>query len=113
MTSVIIHYQEIALKGRNRPWFVERLLHNLRVATSDLGVQHVRTLMGRIELVLSRDGDWDVLRERLATTFGIANFSKAVHTSSSLDTLGDRILADLGDRAPQSFAIAARRADKR
>ena len=54
MTSVIIHYQEIALKGRNRPWFIERLLHNLRVATSDLGVQHVRTMMGRIELVLAR-----------------------------------------------------------
>jgi thiamine biosynthesis protein ThiI len=113
MTSVIIHYQEIALKGRNRPWFVERLLHNLRVATSDLGVQHIHTLMGRIELVLSRDGDWEVLRERLSTTFGIANFSKAVHTSSHLDALGDRILADLGDRGPQSFAIAARRADKR
>ena len=113
MTSVIIHYQEIALKGRNRPWFIERLLHNVRVATSDLGVQHVRTMMGRIELVLHDDSDWDALRERLTTTFGIANFSKAVHTSSNLDTLGERILADLGDRAPESFAVAARRADKR
>ena len=113
MTSVIIHYQEIALKGRNRPWFIERLLHNLRVATSDLGVQHVRTMMGRIELVLHDDSDWATLRERLSTTFGIANFSKAVHTSSNLDTLGERILADLGDRSPESFAVAARRADKR
>jgi thiamine biosynthesis protein ThiI len=113
MASVIIHYQEIALKGRNRPWFVERLLHNLRVATSDLGVQHVRTMMGRIELVLHDDSDWATLRERLSTTFGIANFSKAVHTSSNLDTLGERILADLGDRSPESFAVAARRADKR
>ena len=113
MTSVIIHYQEIALKGRNRPWFVERLLHNLRVGTSDLGVQHVRTMMGRIELVVHDDSDWAALRERLSTTFGIANFSKAVHTSSNLDTLGERILADLGDRAPESFAVAARRADKR
>jgi len=113
MTSVIIHYQEIALKGRNRPWFIERLLHNLRVGTSDLGVQHVRTMMGRIELVLHDDSDWAALRERLSTTFGIANFSKAVHTSSNLDTLGERILADLGDRAPESFAVAARRADKR
>ena len=26
MQSVIVHYQEIALKGRNRPWFVERLV---------------------------------------------------------------------------------------
>jgi thiamine biosynthesis protein ThiI len=113
MTSVIIHYQEIALKGRNRPWFIERLLHNLRVATADLSVHQIRTLMGRIEVVLSRDGDWDALRERLVTTFGIANFSNAVHTSSNIDTLADRIVADLGDRQPHSFAIAARRADKR
>ena len=97
MTSVIIHYQEIALKGRNRPWFIERLLHNLRVATSDLGVQHVRTMMGRIELVLHDDSDWAALRERLSTTFGIANFSKAVHTSSNLETLCERILTEIGE----------------
>jgi adenylyl- and sulfurtransferase ThiI len=42
MTSVIVHYQEIALKGRNRPWFIARLVRNLREATSDLGVTRVR-----------------------------------------------------------------------
>jgi thiamine biosynthesis protein ThiI len=76
-------------------------------------VRHIRTLMGRLELVLNDDSDWEALRDRLSTTFGIANFSNAVHTSSHLDTLGDRIVADLGDRHPQSFAVAARRADKR
>ena len=25
MNSVVVHYQEIALKGRNRPWFIGRL----------------------------------------------------------------------------------------
>jgi thiamine biosynthesis protein ThiI len=113
MTSVIVHYQEIALKGRNRPWFIERLAHNLRGATADLGVQDVRTLMGRIELVFGPEADWNAVKARLSTVFGVANFSKAGHTSSNLETLGDRILADLGDRSPRSFAIAARRSDKR
>ena len=36
MKSVIVHYQEIALKGRNRPWFVNRLVRHLRAATADL-----------------------------------------------------------------------------
>ena len=31
MDSVIVRYQEIALKGRNRPWFIERLVGNLVV----------------------------------------------------------------------------------
>ena len=30
MKSIVIHYQEIALKGKNRPWFVARLVRNLR-----------------------------------------------------------------------------------
>ena len=30
MKSIVLHYQEIALKGKNRPWFVARLVRNLR-----------------------------------------------------------------------------------
>jgi len=52
MTSIVVHYQEIALKGNNRPWFIARLVRNLREATADLGVRQVTALMGRIELVL-------------------------------------------------------------
>ena len=113
MRSVIVHYQEIALKGRNRPWFIERLTQNLRAATEDLGVTTVRPLMGRIELVLEPSASWDAIRERLHTVFGVANFLLAGRTSSSLEILGDAILSELGDRSPGSFSVAARRSDKR
>ena len=52
MNSIVVHYQEIALKGKNRPWFLGRLVRNLRRALSDLDVRSVRALMGRIEVVL-------------------------------------------------------------
>ena len=42
MNSIVVHYQEIALKGNNRPWFVARLARNLRTATRDAGVHEVR-----------------------------------------------------------------------
>ena len=113
MKSVIVHYHELALKGRNRPWFVDRLKRNLRVATAGLDVERVRTLMGRIELVLGPDGRWEDVQARLETVCGVANFSWAGRASSDLDALGAAILADLGDRAPASFRVAARRSDKR
>ena len=113
MKSVIVHYHELALKGRNRPWFVDRLKRNLRVATADLDVERVRTLMGRIELVLGPEGRWEEVQARLETVCGVANFSWAGRASSDLDALGAAILADLGDRAPASFRVAARRSDKR
>ena len=52
MQSVIAHYQEIALKGRNRPWFLRRLIRNLHTLLSDLDVREIRTPMGRIEILL-------------------------------------------------------------
>ena len=77
MTSIVVHYQEIALKGNNRPWFVSRLARNLRTATRDIGVKEVRVLMGRIELVLEDDADWDIVRGRVENVFGVANFARA------------------------------------
>ncbi|MBI2834564.1 MAG: tRNA 4-thiouridine(8) synthase ThiI [Acidobacteria bacterium] len=113
MDSVLVHYQEIALKGKNRPWFIARLVKNLRVATSDLDVRGVRALVGRIELVLGPSATWDEVRQRLKRVFGIANFSRAGRTDLDLDHLASAILDDLGDRAVPSFRISARRADKR
>jgi thiamine biosynthesis protein ThiI len=113
MKSVVVHYQEIALKGNNRPWFVARLARNLRLATKDVGVREVRVLMGRIELVLEPAAEWDVVRDRLSHVFGVANFAKAGSTPLDIDAITAAILGDLGDTETSSFRVAARRADKR
>ena len=77
MKSVVIHYQEIALKGKNRPWFVARLVKNIKEATKDLDIKEVRALMGRIELVLGPTATWESVRDRVAMVFGVGNFAKA------------------------------------
>ncbi len=113
MTSIVVHYQEIALKGKNRPWFIARLVRNLRQAVSDLDVVSVRALMGRIELVLGPAAAPEVIGERIRRTFGIANFSYAGRTTLDLDEIAAAILTDLGDRTCESFRVSVRRADKR
>jgi tRNA uracil 4-sulfurtransferase len=113
MKSIVLHYQEIALKGNNRPWFVSRLVRNLRTATADLDVRDVRALMGRIELVLGDGSDWNAVRDRVSRVFGIANFAQAGRAPLDLDAIAAKILGDLGDREPPTFRVSARRADKR
>jgi thiamine biosynthesis protein ThiI len=113
MKSVIVHYQEIALKGRNRPWFVARLVRNLREAVADLDVRDVRPLMGRIEVVLGPNADWNSVRDRLSRVFGIGNFARAGRTRLDVDAIAAEILNDLGDVRPATFRVSARRADKR
>jgi tRNA uracil 4-sulfurtransferase len=113
MNSIVVHYQEIALKGRNRPWFVSRLVRNMRVATSDLDVRQVRPLVGRIEVVLGSGATYDQVRERLERVFGIANLAPAGRTPLDIDGIAAAILADLGGREVSSFRVSAKRADKR
>jgi thiamine biosynthesis protein ThiI len=112
MKSIVIHYQEIALKGKNRPWFVARLVRNIREATKDLDVRDVRALQGRIELVLG-DAAWETARARVATVFGIGNFARAGRAPLEVDAIARRILEDLGPGDPASFRVSARRSDKR
>ncbi len=111
--SIIVHYQEIALKGKNRPWFLGRLLRHLREAVGDLDVKEVRSLMGRIELVLGPTVDRDVVSERIRHTFGVANFSHATRAPLDVGAMAAAIVRDLQGQTPASFRVSARRADKR
>jgi len=113
MTSVIVHYQELALKGRNRPWFIHTLVRNLRAVLADLDVVRVQALMGRIEIRLGPSAPWPTVRERLQRLPGIANFLQATHVTPNVDAIADGIVAQLPGRTAKSFRIAARRADKR
>ena len=103
MTSVVVHYQEIALKGRNRPWFIGRLVRNLRQVVSDFDVREVRALVGRIEMVLGPSVEWNELRERVRHVFGVANFARAGRVGADVDQLADAILRDLAGQSVESF----------
>jgi tRNA uracil 4-sulfurtransferase len=122
MNSIVVHYQELALKGKNRPWFLGKLVRNLRRALSDLDVRSVRALMGRLEVVLGPSAVPEAVSERISRVFGIANFSYAGSTpleygssdvTGDFDAIAKAILVDLGDRTCTSFRVSARRADKR
>ena len=113
MTSVVIHYKELALKGRNRPWFVKILIRNLRTALADFDIRSIRSVMGRIEVDLGAATSWDAVSDRVRRVFGIANYSRAARAPHDFDALAAAILSDLGDRDAASFRVSARRADKR
>jgi thiamine biosynthesis protein ThiI len=113
MNSVVVHYQEIALKGRNRPWFIGRLVRNIRTALGDLDVARVVVKMGRIEIVLRSPDAWEAVAERLRHVFGIANFSRAALVPLDVDGIAKAILGDLEGVEVSTFRVSARRADKR
>jgi thiamine biosynthesis protein ThiI len=112
MTTVLAHYSELALKGHNRSWFLRRLVRNLHVALAGLGVRRVRSLMGRIEVVLGDAAAQDEIAERFSRVFGVANFSIAHPLPLDLDAMAAAILEGLPDDDVAGFRVRVRRADK-
>jgi thiamine biosynthesis protein ThiI len=113
MTSIVVHYKELALKGHNRSWFIQILIRNIRAALAGIDVVSVRSVMGRIEIELGANAPPDETRTRLARVFGIANFSYATRATHDFEQLADAILATMGPRQPESFRVSVRRTDKR
>ena len=111
--SFVVHYQEIALKGKNRPWFLAQLVRSLRRAVADLPGTRVNALMGRLEVVPGPAVSPDAIADRIRHTFGIANFSFARRVPIDLDGIAEAVLRDLGDQSCEAFRVSARRADKR
>ncbi len=113
MNAIVVHYKELALKGRNRPWFVQILIRNIRQALRGFDILSVRSIMGRIEIELGKAAEWPAVSERLSHVFGIANFSYAGRCSHDFEELASTIMAGVGDRHVDSFRVSVRRADKR
>jgi thiamine biosynthesis protein ThiI len=113
VSSVVIHYGELALKGRNRPWFIRLLVRSIERQLADLDVIDVGALVGRIIVRLGPAADWPEVRRRLALLPGIGNFALATHVPPDLDAIGDAVVAAVAGRSAPSFRISARRADKR
>jgi thiamine biosynthesis protein ThiI len=118
MRCVIIHYHELALKGRNRPYFEGRLVRHIRRALKGLGAARVEPLQGRIRAMLTEEARWEPIRERLARVFGIANFSLNQMVALDLDKpdlapLHAATAAVIRDKSFSTFRVSTRRADKR
>jgi tRNA uracil 4-sulfurtransferase len=118
---VVLRYHEIALKGRNRPFFVRRLTDHVRRATEDLPVGPVGRASARLLLPVADIACWPELRTRLGRVFGLANFAlahevpfgvSAADADQVLVRLAAAIVAELGGTRPESFRIDAKRSDK-
>jgi thiamine biosynthesis protein ThiI len=112
MHCVMIHYNEIGLKGKNQPLFTRRLQANLLRATAGAGVRRVQERSGRVVLLLTREADWPVIRERLRSVFGIANFSLAERVELDMAALKTAVGKALQGRSFGSFKVATKRAYK-
>ena len=117
---VVIRYHEIALKGRNRPFFVRRLVEHVERVTVDLAVGAVERASARLLLPLRDPACWPEVRTRLGRVFGVANLALAHEApldrvgdpAATLARLGELIVERLRGQSVPSFRVLTKRGDK-
>jgi thiamine biosynthesis protein ThiI len=114
----IVHYHELALKGRNRDFFEQCLVRNLKLAVKDSRVRRVESLQGRIRIIIPEGVDPAVVAARVSRTCGVSNLLLTESVPLSLDRPDLTPLKEAAARAVagtifSSFRVSAKRADKR
>ncbi|KKR07493.1 MAG: putative tRNA sulfurtransferase [Parcubacteria group bacterium GW2011_GWC2_39_14] len=106
--AIIVHFDEIGLKGKNQKFFVRRLVENVS--------QKLKTdvKIGAKKLVVSwpKNKSWDQIASLLNIIPGIAFFAPATICASKLEDIKINSKKVIEFYKPQSFRFTARRADK-
>lgn len=108
---IIVHYSEIALKGKNRIFFEEVLRKNLERKLEGFGVKRLHGKM-LVELAGSPFPDEGRVFKKISETPGVAYFAPAVRVESDFGKIKEAALV-LAEGMNGSFRIKARRSDKK
>jgi tRNA uracil 4-sulfurtransferase len=120
---VLLKLGEIVLKGRNRQQFERLLQNNIRLATADLGIglrlwQRDGVIVlspvrpGQHEQPGAAEAAADQIAERMLRVMGVVRVCRAVRVAKDPQAAVDAAI-ELAAGRPGSFAVRARRRDKR
>ena len=117
-THIIIHYDEITLKGGNRHFFERVLMNNTREFIKETGCKNIYKEGGKIIIEIDMDEiGIQKIKEILKNIPGISNFYFAVSEKKNLEKISKKTAELLNDylqtENKKTFKIEARRADKK
>lgn len=105
----VLHYNEIGLKGKNRPLFIERLADGIGRAASPLCEARVHKRTGRLVLETTGLRDPAALIDALRKVFGVAYFARARRVPLDPDAASRAALEMIAPLRIGSFRVRTRK----
>ncbi|RSL34269.1 tRNA 4-thiouridine(8) synthase ThiI [Salibacterium salarium] len=110
---ILVRYGELALKGKNRTEFENKLKRNIQYAIQDFSTAKVKKTYGRMMIELNNENPEKVM-EPLKHVFGLSSFSLAMKSPNEIEQIKETALQAFlqHDGKKRTFKINARRAFK-
>ena len=111
-SKILVRYGEIALKGKNRSQFEQKLHRNLSGAVKGCSAKVIR-MHGRF-MVTGPEENLDTMLEQLSRVFGVVSISSVQETELDLERIKETAAKIVALLPPtlNTFKIACRRANK-
>lgn len=115
MDYIVCHYAEIGLKGKNRRFFEERLVSNIKRSLNPVYFESVKRISGRLLIKLSAEGTayQKQIEDALKNVFGISGFSFAISCKQEMKAIREGAYKLLSHKKPRTFRIEAKRGEKK
>jgi tRNA uracil 4-sulfurtransferase len=110
---IVVHYHELWLKGANRRFFLGKLFTALRQSLEGIGVERIEQPGDRFLVRLREGASVSAAVERVRRVLGVANFAVAQPVERDLDAICRAAWNEVEPLAFATFAVRAKRSDKR
>ena len=108
----IVHYGEVGLKGKNRSFFENRLVRNIKQALEGTEYTDVQRIHGRILVRVDANSDIPEIQRRLGAVMGIAHFELCRVTEQNIEAIKSGALEWIQGRDFQTLKVETKRANK-
>ena len=116
-THIIIHYDEITLKGKNRPFFERALMRNIKEMLKGINHEKIYKESGKFIIDINKQTETQKIKEILKNIPGISNFTLAVSCEKDIKKIKKKAVEFVTlykkEQEYKTFKIEARRADKK
>lgn len=108
---LLLRYGEIFLKGKNKAFFENKLIENIKKALDGLDYKFIKT---QNRYYVEDYDEWlqDELVDRLRKVFGLTSLSVAIKVKSQYELMG-RAVQEYVPQGKNTFRVTVNRADKR
>jgi thiamine biosynthesis protein ThiI len=110
--AIVLHYHELWLKGRNRSFFLNRLVDAVRRSLEGIPVARIHQPGDRILVWLDEGADSEEALRRMAKVFGVAYFAPARIVERDMAAIRQAAWEEIQPEQFATFAVRAKRSDK-
>ena len=107
--SILIHYSEIALKLKNRPYFERIFINNIKLHLKGLGFSNIKLKAARVIIHDIQIKDWDKFKNCLKNVMGLQNATLMIKVKTDLKEIKNASSYLLKNVSFDKFRITTKR----